>query len=65
MKPSTKRGIKGRPSSKKLFLFNEKDEKMMAVAIKSSIRFMESYGKGRRPFRIVTDYRNYNQFKDN
>ena len=59
MKPSTKRGIKGRPSDRKLFLFNEKDEAMMAVAIKSSIRFVESYGKGRRPFRIVTDHTKY------
>ena len=59
MKPSNKRGITGRPSNRKLFLFSEKDEAMMAVAIKSSIRFMESYGKGRKPFRLVTDYAKY------
>ena len=43
----------------RLFPFSDNEERMMIAAIKSSIRFMESYGKGRRPFRIVTDHTKY------
>lgn len=31
----------------KLFLFTEEEEEMIAEAIESSVRFMETYGKGR------------------
>lgn len=46
-------------SSPRLFPFSDNEERMMVAAMKSSIRFMESYGKGRRPFRIVTDHTKY------
>lgn len=31
----------------------------MICAIASAVQYMKSYGKGRRPFSIVTDLRRY------
>lgn len=60
MKPKTKRGKRRPLSATKLFRFTEEDEAMMEKTIKSSIRFMESYGKGRSPYSLIADYKYYN-----
>lgn len=58
--PARQRGRKKRlPSDSRLFRFTEEDEARMICAIASAVQYMKSYGKGRRPFSIVTDLRRY------
>lgn len=59
MKKKPTRGIKRQPCHTKLFRFTDEDEYRMALAIALSIRFMKSYGKGRRPGRLVDNYERY------
>lgn len=55
MKPN--RNSNHKKSSTRLFPFSDNEERMMVAAMKSSIRFMDSYGKGRQPYTI--DYSHY------
>ncbi len=61
MKSTIKAQSKKRlPSDTKLFRFTEEDEAKMICAMIGAAQYMSKYGKGRKPFSIVTDYRNYN-----
>lgn len=57
--PARQRGRKRLPSDTRLFRFTEEDEARMICAMASAVQYMKSYGKGRRPFSIVTDLRRY------
>lgn len=59
MKSSITRGTSKLPSYSKLFLFTKQDEVRMITAIASARRFMRTYGKGRQPGNLVSDYNNY------
>lgn len=59
MKSTRERGNIKSPSGTKLFHFTPKEEAMMRKAIASSIWFMRHYGKGRKPFSLVTDLTKY------
>lgn len=47
----------GNPDSAKLFLFTDRDERIIALAKEQAAAFMQTYGKGRKQHMI--DLRHY------
>lgn len=48
-----------RKRNNQLFRFSETDEILIAMAKKAAVRFMNSYGEGRGPAGIVSNYESY------